>query len=73
MLKQDSEALLARPVDVIRLWEAMNPRQKARIEREAVCVCSVRPLPQNIHHHILHVIVHLALAREAAHAVKMVA
>ena len=35
MLKQDLEAILNHPVDVIRLRDAMNPRLKARIEREA--------------------------------------
>lgn len=35
MLKQDLEALLNRTVDVVRLRDAMNPRLKARIEREA--------------------------------------
>ena len=38
MLKQDIEALLGHSVDVIRLRDAMNPRLKARIEREAVYV-----------------------------------
>ncbi len=38
MLKQDLEALLNHPVDVIRLRDAMNPRLKARIEREAAYV-----------------------------------
>jgi predicted nucleotidyltransferase len=38
MLKQDIEALLEHPVDVIRLRDAMNPGLKARIEREAVYV-----------------------------------
>ena len=38
MLKQDLEALLNHPVDVIRLRDAMNPRLKARIEREATYV-----------------------------------
>ena len=38
MLKQDLEAFLNHPVDVIRLRDAMNPRLKARIEREAVYV-----------------------------------
>jgi uncharacterized protein len=35
MLKQDLEAILNHPVDVIRLRDSMNPRLKARIEREA--------------------------------------
>jgi predicted nucleotidyltransferase len=38
MLKQDLEIWLDHPVDVIRLREAMNPRLKARIEREATYV-----------------------------------
>ncbi len=38
MLKQDLETLLNHPVDVIRLRETMNPRLKARIEREAAYV-----------------------------------
>ncbi len=38
MLKQDLEALLNHPVDVIRLRDAMNPRLKARIERDATFV-----------------------------------
>ena len=38
MLKQDLEIWLDHPVDVIRLREAMNPRLKARIEREAIYV-----------------------------------
>ena len=38
MLKQDLEALLDHPVDVIRLRDAMNPHLKARIEREATYV-----------------------------------
>jgi hypothetical protein len=38
MLKQDLEAWLDRPVDVIRLREVMNSRLKARIEREAIYV-----------------------------------
>lgn len=38
MLKQDLEALLNHRVDVIRLRDAMNPRLKARIEREATYV-----------------------------------
>src|SRR5690348_7598521 len=35
MLKQDLEACLKRGVDVVRFRESMNPRLKARIEREA--------------------------------------
>lgn len=35
MLRQDLEAWLGRPVDVVRLRETMNPRLRARIEREA--------------------------------------
>lgn len=38
MLRQDLEALLNRPVDVIRLRDNMNPRLKARIELEAIYV-----------------------------------
>ena len=38
MLRQDLEALLRHPVDVVRLRDSMNPRLKARIEREAVYV-----------------------------------
>ncbi len=38
MLKQDLEAWLDHPVDVIRLRDTMNPRLKARIEREAIYV-----------------------------------
>lgn len=38
MLKQDLEAFLNHPVDVIRLRDAMNPRLRARIEREATYV-----------------------------------
>ena len=38
MLKQDLESLLNHPVDVVRLRDAMNPRLKARIEREATYV-----------------------------------
>lgn len=38
MLKQDLETLLNRRVDVIRLRENMNPRLKARIQREAIYV-----------------------------------
>jgi uncharacterized protein len=35
MLKQDLEAVLHCSVDVVRLRDTMNPRLKARIEREA--------------------------------------
>ena len=38
MLRQDLEALLDHPVDVVRLRDSMNPRLKARIEREATYV-----------------------------------
>ncbi|PTL36631.1 hypothetical protein CLG94_02830 [Candidatus Methylomirabilis limnetica] len=38
MLKQDLEAFLNHPVDVVRLRDTMNPRLKARIEREAIYV-----------------------------------
>ena len=38
LLKQDLEAVLQHPVDVVRLRDKMNPRLKARIEREAVYV-----------------------------------
>lgn len=38
MLKQDLEAFLNHPVDVIRLRDAMNPRLKIRIEQEAIYV-----------------------------------
>jgi len=38
MLKQDLEAFLDHPVDVVRLRDIMNPRLKARIEREATYV-----------------------------------
>ncbi len=34
-MRQDLEDLLARPVDVVRLREDMNPRLRARIIREA--------------------------------------
>ena len=37
-MKQDLEELLKRPVDVIRLRPAMNPRMKERIMREALYV-----------------------------------
>ncbi len=37
-LKQDLEAFLKHPVDVVRLRDTMNPRLKARIEREATFV-----------------------------------
>jgi len=35
ILKQDLEALLDRPIDIVRLREMMNPELKSRIEREA--------------------------------------
>jgi len=35
ILKQDLESWLERGVDVVRFRETMNPRLKARIEREA--------------------------------------
>ena len=35
MLRQDLEACLKRSVDVVRFRESMNPRLKARIQREA--------------------------------------
>lgn len=38
MLRQDLEALLGHPVEVVRLRDSMNPRLKARIEREATYV-----------------------------------
>jgi len=38
MLKQDLETFLDHPVDVVRLRDSMNPRLKARIEREATYV-----------------------------------
>ncbi len=38
MLRQDLEDLLGRHVDVVRLRNNMNPRLKARIERDAVYV-----------------------------------
>ena len=38
MLKQDLETFLDHPVDVLRLRDAMNPRLKARIERDAIYV-----------------------------------
>ncbi|OGQ56337.1 MAG: DNA polymerase III subunit beta [Deltaproteobacteria bacterium RIFCSPLOWO2_02_FULL_53_8] len=38
MLRQDLEAFLGHPVDVVRLRDTMNPRLKARIEREAAYV-----------------------------------
>lgn len=47
MLKQDLEALLNHSVDVIRLRDAMNPRLKARIEREATYV-RFRPVARKI-------------------------
>ena len=38
MMKQDLEALLGRPVDVLQVRGLVNPRLKARIEKEAVYV-----------------------------------
>ena len=38
MLRQDLETFLDHPVDVVRLRDSMNPRLKARIEREATYV-----------------------------------
>lgn len=38
MLKQDLEAWLGRPVDVLRLQGLSNRRLKARVEKEAVYV-----------------------------------
>ena len=38
MMKQDLEALLGRPVDVLQLRGLTNPRLRARIEREVVYV-----------------------------------
>jgi uncharacterized protein len=38
MLKQDLEAWLGRPVDVLQVRGLTNPRLKARVEREAVYV-----------------------------------
>ena len=38
MLRQALETFLGRPVDVVRLRDTMNPRLKARIEREAAYV-----------------------------------
>jgi predicted nucleotidyltransferase len=38
IMKQDLEEWLGRPVDVIRLHHYMNPRFRARLEREAVYV-----------------------------------
>ena len=38
MLRQDLETFLGHPVDVVRLRDSMNPRLKARIEREAAYV-----------------------------------
>ena len=37
-LRQALETFLGHPVDVVRLRDAMNPRLKARIEREATYV-----------------------------------
>nr|VFJ53463.1 MAG: hypothetical protein BECKFM1743C_GA0114222_101241 [Candidatus Kentron sp. FM]VFJ53834.1 MAG: hypothetical protein BECKFM1743A_GA0114220_101211 [Candidatus Kentron sp. FM]VFK11517.1 MAG: hypothetical protein BECKFM1743B_GA0114221_101881 [Candidatus Kentron sp. FM] len=38
MMKQDIEAMLNRPVDVVRLRDKMNPGLKSRIEQEAIYV-----------------------------------
>ena len=38
MLRQDLETFLDHPVDIVRLRDSMNPRLKARIEREAIYV-----------------------------------
>ncbi len=38
MLKQDLEAWLGRPIDVLQLRGLTNPRLRARIEKEAVYV-----------------------------------
>ncbi len=38
MLKQDLEAYLKRPVDVLQLRGLNNPRLKARVEKEVVYV-----------------------------------
>ena len=38
MLRQDLETFLDHPVDIVRLRDSMNPRLKARIEREATYV-----------------------------------
>ncbi len=37
-MRQELEAILHRPVDVVRWRERINPRLKARIAREAVYV-----------------------------------
>ena len=37
-LKQALEQVMGRPVDVVRLRDAMNPRLKSRIERDAIYV-----------------------------------
>ncbi len=37
-MMRDLEELLGRPVGVLQLHESMNPRLKARIEREAIYV-----------------------------------
>lgn len=37
-MKQDLEALLERPVDIVRLNPHLNPRFKARIEQDAIYV-----------------------------------
>jgi uncharacterized protein len=38
ILKQELEALLERPVDVVRLHPHLHPQFKARVEREAIYV-----------------------------------
>ena len=38
MLRQDLEGFLDHPVDVVRFRDSMNPRLRARIEREATYV-----------------------------------
>ncbi|PZD74405.1 hypothetical protein C1752_01490 [Acaryochloris thomasi RCC1774] len=38
VLKQELEALLDRPVDIVRLHPHLHPQFKARIEREAIYV-----------------------------------
>lgn len=38
ILKQELEALLKRPVDIVRLHPHLDPRFKARLEREAIYV-----------------------------------
>ena len=38
LMREELERLLGRPVDLVRLRETMNPRLKARIEKDAVYV-----------------------------------